>query len=178
MFKDGQQMKIKLSTIIRLCALILVILFFVPTSIASCSSYGTRVSVEISPFELAAGKLKMESNSADVVEEYAENLDDVEAQPIVFIMLALSVIILALGSKLPILGAFISIVNAVSMYVMHFKIAEYVSDEYDDMVNLIKTNAYYAYIIIAVIIAVLLLLKQFNVYGKLKNSSDTKSQEE
>ena len=162
-------MKIKLSTIIRFSALILVILFFIPTSIASCSSYGTTANVDISPFNLATGNLKMETNDPDETADEAKKIEDIEAQPVLFAMLALSVIIVALGSKAPILGAILSIGNAVVLFVMHLKIAEYIATEYDGLsVKLTKTTAYYIYIFIAAIIAVLLLLDQFGILGKKK----------
>ncbi len=162
-------MKIKLSTIIRFSALILVILFFIPTSIASCSSYGTTASVDISPFNLATGNLKMETNDPDETADEAEKIEDIEAQPVLFAMLALSVAVVALGSKVPILGAILSVGNAVVLFVMHLKIAEYIATEYDGWpVKLTKTTAYYIYIFIAAIIAVLLLLDQFGILGKMK----------
>ena len=164
-------MKIKLSTIIRLCALILVVLFFIPTSIVSCSSYGIKASVDISPFGLATGNLKMESNSPEDTEEYAEDLDNIDAQPVLFAMLALSVILLLLGSKLPILGALSSVANAVVLYIMHTKIAEYIAREYEGMgVGLTKTNVYYIYMVISVGVAILLVSRQFGLMDRVSKT--------
>ena len=162
-------MKIKLSTIIRLGALLLAILFFVPTCIVSCKDYGVEASVKISPFKLATGNLKMETSDPDETADEAEKIESIEAKPVVFAMLALSIIVVALGSKIPILGAILSVGNAVALLVMHAKIAEYVATEYEDMpVKLAKTTGYYFYILIAVAIAVLLLLDQFGILGKKK----------
>ena len=152
-------MKFKISTLIRLCALVLIILFFVPTGIASCSSYGITASVDISPFNLAIGNLKMETNDPDETADEAEAIESIEAKPVLFVMLALSAVVVALGSKVPILGAILSVGNAVAIFIMHLKIAEYIATEYEGMsVELEKTAAYYIYIIVAVVIAVILML--------------------
>lgn len=164
-------MKIKLSTIIRLCALILVILFFVPTTIVSCNSYTENFQVEISPFGLATGDLKAGSEEA---EEY---IDEVEAQPILFVMLGLSVVLLLLGSKVPILGIAVTVANTVMLYLMHNKILEYVAEEYDGMgVYVNKTGAFTGYVVLAVLVVILLIMKQFSIFERIhhfKNSEKT-----
>jgi hypothetical protein len=165
-------MKFKISTLIRLCALVLIILFFVPTSIASCSSYGITASVDISPFNLAIGNLKMETNDPDETADEAEAIESIEAKPVLFVMLALSAVVVALGSKVPILGAILSVGNAVAIFIMHLKIAEYIATEYEGMsVELEKTAAYYIYIIVAVVIAVILMLVQFGIFSKQKSGA-------
>jgi len=155
-------MKIKLSTIIRLCALILVILFFVPTTIVSCNSYMTSYEVEVSPFGLATGTLNADSEDA---EEYTE---EIEAQPVLFVMLGLSVVLLILGSKFPILGAIVTLANTVMLYLMYNGIVDYIVEEYDGMgVHVSKTGAFTGYVALTVVVIVLLIMKQFRIFDRL-----------
>lgn len=168
----------KLSTTIRLCALTLVILFFAPTSIVSCSSYGNTATVEISPCDLASGDLEMKTYDFEEGETSWDYLNNVEAQPGLYVMLILSIIILFLGSKYPIFEAILSFINAIVMYTMQSKIADYIAQQYNNMVVLEKTTYYYDYIIVSVAIVVLLIIKKFYMHGEHKDSSDTKTQGE
>ena len=164
-------MKIKLRTIIRLCALVLVILFFVPTTTVSCSFYGEKEKIDISPFGLATGIWN--DNSEDMGSIAMEN----DAYPVLFAMMGLSIVLILLGSKIPILGVVITILNDLVLYLMHYGILLYVREEYGDNIFVKQTGAFGWYVTISIIIIILLLLKQFKIFQKLKQLRKTKTPE-
>ena len=57
-------MKITFSTVIRILAFIMTILFFVPNFIVSCDDNGETVA-EISPFNIAAGNITAASEDME-----------------------------------------------------------------------------------------------------------------
>lgn len=144
-------MKIRLSTIVRLCALILVVLFFVPTTIVSCEGYNDY-RVEVSAFGVATGDLQTDYT-------------DIDAHPELFAMLGLSLVLLFLGSKYPILGAVATAANVAMLYLMYDGIIDYVSDSSGvSSFTVTKTEAFTGYVVVCIVIVVLLLLKQLGIF--------------
>lgn len=158
-------MKIKLRTIVRLCALVLVILFFVPTTTVSCEYWTDTIEYDISPFGLATGTWNDDTENIEEIEEYTVKDD---TYPVLFIMLVLSVVLVILGSKIPILGSVLTLVNIVFLYLMHFGILNYAKENYEDTFAIKQTGAFGWYVTISIIIIALLMMKQFKVFQKLQ----------
>jgi len=94
-------MKAKSPIIIRVLALLLLVLFFVPTSTVSCNisyeSDSLTYRANISPFGAATGNISVDCN--DPEEDTSEYTENIEPAPYFFAMAALSLVVIIIGNS-------------------------------------------------------------------------------
>ncbi len=105
----------KTEIFIRILALVLVVIFFVPTTVVSCDE--VSFTMEISPFDMAIGHLDYESNIE--YEEIDSYLAETEVHIELFLILVFSVLILFSGSDTPIRSMVYSFLNIILIMAMH-----------------------------------------------------------
>ena len=138
---------------IRIAALILVVIFFVPTICVSCQG---EESTEISGFAAAVGNI----DSEDV---------DAEAKPVLFVIPALALLIAALGNKLHIISAIAAEGNIIAMILMKNGVQKMVEERFDEFAGYITvetTNAYTIHMVVCVVIVIALLVDKFYFHRK------------
>ena len=139
--EDTSLMKISFSIVIRIMALVLVILFFVPTFVVSCEGNGYTASYEanISPFNIATGNITVTSSDPD--EDTSTYTEDIEAKPQYFCLLALLLVVALLGKRLPVLGMLLTTLYIGTFMQMEGDVVQYLNSEYEGYVSVEVTKA-------------------------------------
>lgn len=165
-------MKITFSTVIRIMALVLAILFFVPNFVISCDYTGENVA-EISPFNIAAGNITVTSSNLD--EDTSSTTEQIDAIPAYFILLAVLIIIAVLGKKLPAIGMFLTILYIGLLVIMSEEITDFIDSEYQGYLSFEATPAgiinYYLALSLFIVLFICLIVGISNRYKEKKNKT-------
>lgn len=143
----------KSQVIIKFLALILLILFFVPTSVVSCSgSKDDEFYLEISPFDLAIGDLDY-NFELDEADSY---LEDIDAHIELFLMPVFSILMCLSGVETPLRSMIYSFLNIILIMMTHYTYIEepVLESEYGYFLTIETTFAYDLYIFINVILLI------------------------
>lgn len=133
--------------------LILLILFFIPTSVVSCSgSEDDEFYLEISPFDMAIGDLDY-NFELDEAESY---LEDIGVHIELFLMPVFSILMLLSGVETPLRSMIYSFLNIILVMMTHHTYIKkpVLASEYGYFLTIETTFAYDLYIFINVILLI------------------------
>lgn len=149
----------KISFIVRIAAIAIIIIFFVPTFCVSCGDY----EFEFSAFDLAIGKADDKLLEDLSGKDYDREDDDLEAAIILFVIIILAAIIVKYANGKSKLSLICSIGCLISMPLTKYIIQRYIDDEgyARYTIDLETTFAYSLHIILSIIIIVALLFEKY-----------------
>ena len=155
------QISEKIELGIRALALVLIIIFFIPTSVVSCES-GTFY-MEVSPFDMATGNLDYKSDityDSEMTQELQTYLDDSGIHIELFLIPIFSILILFYGTETPIRAILYSFLNIILIMMMHHKYIEEVvySLEMGVLISVRTTPAYTLFIFINILFIIYFIL--------------------
>ena len=149
------------SMIVRVCALILLIFFFLPTIGISCE--GEKIA-DISGIGAATGTVLVENSSGE-----KEKADDVNAAVWLFIMPILTIATAVFISKKELVAVACSAANLIMMCIFHAAVKGWVKKNYEDYLDVEPTAIFSLYIIICVVIILTVVIDKYVIKpGKLK----------
>ena len=130
---------------VRIAALLLLVLFFVPSITVSCSG----VDADVSGLNAAIGTIEVEG----------EDIGDIDAAPWLFIIAALAIAIGVIASKFHFVTMACSFVNIIMIFVFKAAVNNWVKDNFDEYYSYIdvETTAAFAFHIIFCILIILAL---------------------
>lgn len=160
----------KIKAIIRIAALALIILFFVPMMSVSCG----LIEIEFSLYDIATANLN------DIVAEetgmgFGAGFEEMEPVPAFFIFILLALVILIFANKARILSSICAILSAIGLYGVSYIIEEEVKREASvegySYASVETTTWFTVYMIICIGIVVLLAYERSIINDEKKNAS-------
>ena len=152
------------SMIVRVCALILLIFFFLPTVGISCE--GEKIA-DISGIGAATGTVLVENSSGE-----KEKADDVNAAVWLFIMPILTIATAVFISKKELVAVACSAANLIMMCIFNAAVKGWVKKNYEsyaDYLDVEPTAIFSLYIIICVVIILTVVIDKYVIKpGKIK----------
>ena len=172
--------KIKLA--VRIAAVILIVLFFVPTVTVSCSD----MVVEISAFDAAAGNVEEKVSKemgeglmedmgiGDMGDLTGESSNDIYApNPILYILIVFAAAMLVIANKNAIASIILAISSAIVMFLFKSGVADRVKEDGMALVKVKTTPWFTVHIIVCVAIVLMLLYDKFVLQAKKPQNTAT-----
>jgi ribosomal protein L40E len=146
-FMDFSTTESKVKLVIRICAVILLVLFFVPTISVSCGDY----EIEFSAFEAGAGLIDEKANDefSDLFDELGDlsidgdeaksdedEMDDIDPELIVFVFVIMALFVFRYATKKPLESAAMAGLSALCMQGLKYGTEYRIEEQMDfDEVN-------------------------------------------
>lgn len=154
-----------ISIAVKILALILLVLFFVPTISVSCS----KIEVEISAFDAASGNIDEKINYEFGSEAVDSDSEEYKAEPLLYLFIIFAVAILIIANKNAIASSILSLCSIILLIVFKSTINAKVEENMSyGVVKIEITPWFYVHIFICVSIIAVLMYEKFI----LKNSEN------
>ncbi len=150
----------KISFVLRIAAIAIMVIFFIPTFCVSCEDY---INVEFSAFDAAVGIIDDKIADDLDTDDYDDTGDGIDASPILFGILICAVLILKYANTKFVLSLVCGIGCLIGMPLMSIGVKEYIKDAgYPAyMISVETTLAYKLHILLSIIIIIALLFEKY-----------------
>ncbi|MBE6983695.1 MAG: hypothetical protein E7435_05370 [Ruminococcaceae bacterium] len=155
------EMSKKISSIVKIAALAIIVVFFIPSFCVSCG--GAEVEVEFSAFDAAIGIVDDKAYEVIGSTPSEDSAEEIEASPLLFVIVILAVVIFKYTNTRSLISIVSAIGCAVTMLLMKQGVEDYIHDSESAMfvLDMETTFAYSLHMILSIGIIALLLFERF-----------------
>ena len=161
-------------SIVKIAALAIIVIFFIPTFCVSCGSYA---EVEFSAFDAAIDRIDNKAYDEMETEMTDDDEAEIKAAPILFIIVVFAVVIFKYNNTRPLTSMLCAAGCAVAMLVMKQRVAKFIGGmEYAMLGIEMRTTAAYAiHMVVSIGIIVVLLFERYFLTnpGRQENMKET-----
>ncbi len=155
------EMSKKISSIVKIAALAIIVIFFIPSFCVSCG--GTEYKVEFSAFDAAIGIVDDKAYEVIGTTPSEDEEDEIKASPLLFVIVILAVVIFKYTNTRSLISIASAAGCAVTMLLMKQGVEDYIHDSESAMFvfDMETTFAYTLHMILSVGIIAVLLFERF-----------------
>jgi len=155
--------KEKISAFVKIAAIAIMVIFFLPTICVSCDAGVAKVEVEFSAFDAAIGGVDEKVYDEIRTEQDSED-DEIAAEPILFIIVVLALIIFKVTNNRPVISIICAAGCGIMMLLMKRGVKDWIIDnggEFGYSFDIETTFFYFIHMVLCAGIIGLLLFEKF-----------------